>query len=154
MAVADELLEAGIFAERVPKRIELEVCTREASRDFEQMRKNGDRRIVIAEACLDLRQRSQSPRLVHLIRVVIFDRTLRLLQSFCLFSKPGIGESKSIRCAVGVCVNRCIRFRFNRFDSARETSTRILIPPCPLLTKTKLDKSELGNGVERLSRGN
>ena len=103
-------METRIFAERVPKRVELKVCTREASRDFEQMRKNGDRRIVIAEACLDLRQRSQSPRLVHLIRVVIFDRTLRLLQSFCLFSKPGISEGKSARCTIRVWRNERVRF--------------------------------------------
>src|SRR6266516_6872812 len=109
------------------------------------MRKSGDRRIEIAEARLNLRQSGQSPRLVHRIVVVVFYRALRLLQSFCLFSKPGISEGKSIRSAVRVWRNGCIRSGFNRFDRSRETSTRTLIPPCPLLTKTKLNQSELGN---------
>src|SRR5438309_8518370 len=118
------------------------------------MRKNGYRRVEIAEASLNLCQRSQSPRLVHLIRVVIFDRTLRLLQSFCLFSKPGISEGKSTRCAIRVWRNGGIRFRFNRFDRAGETSTRILIAAYPLLTKAKLDQRELSNSIERLSHWN
>src|SRR6266478_7626851 len=118
------------------------------------MRKSGDGGIEIAETRLNLRECGLRPRLVYRIRLVVFDSTLRLLQSFCLFSKPGISQSKSVRCAVRVRRNQCIRFRFDRFNRARKTSTRILIPPCPLLTKTKLDQSELGNGVERLSRGN
>ncbi len=93
-------------------------------------------------------------RLVHRIVVVVFDRALRLLERLFLFSKPGISERKSIRCAVRVRRNRCVRFQFDRFDGARKTSTRILIAARPLLTKAKLDQRELGNSVERLSRWN
>src|SRR2546423_12515692 len=118
------------------------------------MRKSGDGGIEIAEASLNLCERGQSPRLVHRIVVVVFDRLLRLLERLFFFSKPGVGESKNVRCSIRVWRNRRIRFRFNRFDRPRKTSTRILIPPCPLLTKTELNQSERGNRVERLSRWN
>src|SRR6266536_3903510 len=118
------------------------------------MRNSGDGGIEIAETRLNLRECGLRPRLVYCIRLVVFDSTLRLLQRLFLFSKAGVSEGKSIRCAVRVWRNRRIRFRFDRVDRARETSTCILIPPCPLLTKTKLNQSEFGNGVERLSRGN
>src|SRR2546430_1273402 len=114
------------------------------------MRKSGDGGIEIAETRLNLRECGLR-RLVYRIRLVVFDSTLRLLERLLLFSKPSISEGKSVRCSVRVCLNRCIRFRFNRFDRARETSTRIRIAACPLLTKAKLDQRELGNGVERLS---
>src|ERR1700730_2849743 len=117
------------------------------------MRERGDGRVEIAEARLNLCKCGQSPRLVHPIHIIVFDGTLRLLQSFCLFSKPGISEGESTRCAIRVWRDGCIRFRFNRFDRARETSTRIFIAARPLLTKAELDQSELGNRVERLSRG-
>src|ERR1700704_3094969 len=106
------------------------------------MRQRRDSRVEIAEARLNLCKCGQSPRLVHRIHVVVFDGTLRLLQSFCLFSKPGISEGTRIRSAVRGWRNGCIRFRFNRFDHAREASTRILIAAYPLLTKAKLDQSE------------
>src|SRR5882724_11980724 len=118
------------------------------------MRKSGDGGIEIAETRLNLRECGLRPRLVYRIRLVVFDSTLRLLQRLFLFSKPGISEGKSIRCAVRVWWNGCIRPGFNRFDRARKTSTCILIPPCPLLTKAKLHQGEFGNTVERLSRGN
>ncbi len=88
--------------------------------------------IEIPETRLNLRECSLRRRLVYRIVVVVFDRPLRLLERLFLFSKPGVGESKSVRCSIRVWRNRRIRFRFNRFDRPRKTSTRILIPPRPL----------------------
>src|SRR5438874_2562542 len=150
----DDFFEARIAAERIPKGIESKIGWRDPSGHFEEVRQCGDRRVMIAKARLNLRECSLSPRLVYCIVVVVFDRPLRLLERLFLFSKPGVGESKSVRCSIRVWRNRRIRFRFNRFDRPRKTSTRILIPPCPLLTKTKLHQGEFGNTVERLSRGN
>src|ERR1700730_17959260 len=152
LRLGDDFGEARVFAQRIPEWVELEVCNREAGRDFEEMRQRRDGRVEIAEARLNLCQCGQSPRLVHPIHIIVFDGTLRLLQSFCLFSKPGISEGESTRCAVRVWRNGRIRLRFNRFDRARETATRILIAAGPLLTKAEMDQSELDNSVERLSR--
>src|SRR5438045_2383095 len=118
------------------------------------MRKSCNCGIEIAETGLNLCESDLSRRLVHRIHVVVFDRALRLLQSFLFFSEPGVSKGKSIRRSVSICRNWGIRLRFNRFDRARKTSTRVFTTSCPLLTKTKLNQSELGNRVERLSRWN
>src|SRR5947207_611276 len=152
--LADKPGEARIFSKRIPQWIETKIGRSDSSRHFKKMRKCCYRRIKIAKARLNLCKRSQSPRLVHRIHVIVFDRTLRLLKSFCLFSKPGISKRKCVRCAVRVGRNGSIRFRFNRFDSAKETSTRVFFAARPLLTIAKLNQSELGNRVERLSRWN
>src|SRR5438552_12046656 len=114
------------------------------------MRQCGDGGIEIAKARLNLRERGLSGRLAHGVCCVISNGALRLVQSFCFFSKPGISERESARGAVRICRNGRVRFGFDGFDSARKTATRFFVPTGPLLTKSKLNQSDLGTRIEPL----
>src|SRR5207248_7149587 len=103
------------------------------------MRKSCNCGIEIAETGLNLCESDLSRRLVHRIHVVVFDRALRLLQSFLFFSEPGVSKGKSIRRSVSICRNWGIRLR-NAERSEEHTSE--LQSPYDLVCRLLLEKKK------------
>src|ERR1043166_121289 len=102
-----ELLKAGIFAQRIPQRIEFQIGGGNSRRHVKQMRKRGDCRIQITELCLDLGQHRFGCRLVDGIAPVILDGLLRLFESFLFFAQTGISECESRRNGIRFRRNDC-----------------------------------------------
>src|SRR5438270_817023 len=92
-----ELLEARIFAQRIPERIEAKIGLSDSSGHFKKMRNRSDRCVGLPEKRLNLRKGGFGARLADCVSVIVLHGTLRLRQSLLFLAETGIGESKGRR---------------------------------------------------------
>ena len=90
-----KLCEAWIFAQRIPKRIEAKVASRDSTRHFEQALNCSDSGVCIAETRLNLRELGFDTPLNDGITVVIFHCLPRLFEGLFLVTEASIrGEMR------------------------------------------------------------